>query len=54
MSTIIIGGGGGKAAVNNLVLLYPHMTAEQKGRAVELLERFIADVETLVEQVKVD
>lgn len=51
MSTIIIGGGGGKAAVNNLVLMYPHMTADQQARALALLQKFIADVEALADEV---
>lgn len=51
MSTIIIGGGG-KAAVNNLVLLYPRMNAEQKARALVLLEDFVTAVTALNDEVE--
>jgi hypothetical protein len=50
----VIGGGGGKAAVNNLVLLYPRMTAGQKAHALELLQKFVSDVNELVEQVDIE
>jgi hypothetical protein len=48
MSTVIIAGGGGKAAINNLVLLYPRMTAQQQAKAVALLQKFIEDAAELV------
>ena len=49
----MIGGGGGKAAVNNLVLLYPRMTADQQAHALVLLQKFVSDVDELVEQVDI-
>lgn len=52
MSTIIIGGGG-KAAVQKLVTVYPHMTAEQKAKALELERQFVDAVNALCQDVQV-
>lgn len=53
MSTIIIGGGG-KAAVQKLVTVYPHMTAEQKAVALALEQQFVADVNAICSEVDYD
>lgn len=52
MSTVIIGGGGTKAAVDQMVVLYPSMTANERAQAVQMLADFTDKVMQLLAAVE--
>ena len=54
MSTVIIGGGGGRAAIDRLQEASTRMSSDQRQRAEQLLQDFIASVAALCDEVGED
>lgn len=48
MSVIIIGGGDGHNAITKLVVAYPHLSADEKAHALQLLKSLVEDVADLL------